>query len=395
MRTPLVPSLLLLAACGAADADSGSWSGTVDTMADTIVVTTLSGSTSGQQAPSVADSVVVLYQSDDLARPRQLARFADGTMVVAERSALHWISPDGSVRPVGRRGDGPGEFQAITGLLVERGTLHVVDGALRRITWFDNAGQLLDSRSLPPLDGSGPSAGAGMGVVDGRYVIGGENNMVGIGVPTYSSVLVVDLAADTTIISDSTQGVTFQNGPILSPTRLDDSMGIVKVASDGRAAFGAGRDFCVVTSYPDQSPLRICRSWDRVPVTDAVRSPDVQALADSAGMDSAWAARMSEVARNIDAGDWRRSYNELLWDQTGRLWVRVVDERMRDVHPWFSRFAEIRPPMFLWNVFDQDGRLGLEIELPSAFTPLLITADTAYGILELDTGEQVIGAIGL
>ncbi|TVP72611.1 MAG: hypothetical protein EA352_12545 [Gemmatimonadales bacterium] len=79
-------------------------------------------------------------------------RLADGTVVVADRQALalRMFTPDGThLRTVGRRGEGPGEFQAVTGIrrlpgdsifVIDRGTRWSVfdpDGAFVTSGRFD------------------------------------------------------------------------------------------------------------------------------------------------------------------------------------------------------------------------------------------------------------------
>jgi hypothetical protein len=77
---------------------------------------------------------------------------ADGTWVVADgrRTALHLIRPGGSHRLVGRRGDGPGEFRALSRLWVTPGdTISVFDVGSGRVTSFNSNGEILDSRLFP------------------------------------------------------------------------------------------------------------------------------------------------------------------------------------------------------------------------------------------------------
>jgi hypothetical protein len=79
------------------------------------------------------------------------ARFmADGRLVIADggNGNLTLVDPTGRVEAkFGRRGEGPGEFESITSVHVaDDGTIVVFDDYLGRLTEFDAAGQLLDTR---------------------------------------------------------------------------------------------------------------------------------------------------------------------------------------------------------------------------------------------------------
>jgi len=70
-----------------------------------------------------------------------------GSIYVADRSlTVRVFTEDGAlVRTMGGRGDGPGEFQSIIGLIVHRDTAVVFDFTRGRLTTFDGDGNVVDT----------------------------------------------------------------------------------------------------------------------------------------------------------------------------------------------------------------------------------------------------------
>ena len=69
-------------------------------------------------------------------------------LVIGDRlnAELHLVDlQDGSVRSVGRHGDGPGEFRLLTEMLRTPDGFATWDVALARITWFSGAGDVMDT----------------------------------------------------------------------------------------------------------------------------------------------------------------------------------------------------------------------------------------------------------
>ena len=72
----------------------------------------------------------------------------DQRLVIGDRlnAELHLVDlQDGSVRSVGRRGDGPGEFRLLTDVLRTPGGFATWDVELARITMFSGAGDVIDT----------------------------------------------------------------------------------------------------------------------------------------------------------------------------------------------------------------------------------------------------------
>ncbi len=81
-------------------------------------------------------------------------RLADGTIVIANRgtSELRWYSDTGEfIRSAGRQGQGPGEFEALSGMFLIAGdSVAATDVIQRRLSIFDAAGEFV--RSVPLRD---------------------------------------------------------------------------------------------------------------------------------------------------------------------------------------------------------------------------------------------------
>jgi len=105
-------------------------------------------SVTGQVCPATWTLTAPLTYDDSdapLVRPRDVVITSNGTAVVSESDepVLKVFSRDGrSVRTWGRRGDGPGEFREVTGLLSSGDSVWAYDGSHRRGTFYRNNGAL-------------------------------------------------------------------------------------------------------------------------------------------------------------------------------------------------------------------------------------------------------------
>lgn len=77
---------------------------------------------------------------------------ADGGALVGDFGAgsIYRVGPEGAVLDTwGRKGEGPGEYQALDAILLKGDTVLVSDSRLRRITLLSSDGELLTTRPLP------------------------------------------------------------------------------------------------------------------------------------------------------------------------------------------------------------------------------------------------------
>ena len=107
-----------LACVGDAGAGSGGgWEAAVDTIGDTVVVRTLSGSAWGDTASLEAEVSIGMLEGPDeylIGNPRSIAVGADGEIYVLDRQVpvIRMYDRDGAfIRNVGREGGGPGEYK--------------------------------------------------------------------------------------------------------------------------------------------------------------------------------------------------------------------------------------------------------------------------------------------
>lgn len=121
---------LLLVGCGGENASSGQNGWTVNEGALALERDLLVSDTESFYFGAVVD----------------VAPAADGRIVVADAGANHMkvLGPDGALQDsIGRKGQGPGEFERLRDVAVARGdSIYALDGGQRRISVFDPAGEL-------------------------------------------------------------------------------------------------------------------------------------------------------------------------------------------------------------------------------------------------------------
>ncbi len=173
----IVCILLLTAACGGRE-NATTTSTTVDSAGVTIV--TSAESAWGARGMSV-DTNPVLRLGAEEAGPYQFSfipsarLLEDGGVAVVEMSAneIRLFDAEGKhFRSVGRRGQGPGEFQVISGPFPKSGdSLVAYDQIARRVTIFalaDGEARVVRSQAVPGTRGSYNATGA---FGDGRLVL--------------------------------------------------------------------------------------------------------------------------------------------------------------------------------------------------------------------------------
>lgn len=389
---PATLVLLLLGACASAEPAAVRWVGDSTHVGDTVVMVTHRGSLAAGDTVLDLGTIHGVWQDDGLGRVGFMVRFPDGTLAVSERDRIHLVG-GGTARTIGRRGDGPGEFRAIYGLLRSGDTLVAWDAGQRRLSWIGRDGTVHRTALVTP-PGSVANAEPTIGLAEGRLLLAGRGP-IQVGTPMELSVAAIRLETGDTSVVATVAGETFaQVGGTLAAEELFGPRGSAAIGAGGQVAIGDGVEYCVLMTRADGA-RRACRDWARVPVTDAVRRPDLGALAARAGLNDETRELFAGILASTRVGPRRTSWDRLRWGDDGRLWVRVVDSAQAEVHPFFLRFPETRPAAFRWDAFAPDGRLELQLRIPSAFQPLVFTADSAFGTLELPTGELVIAAAAL
>jgi hypothetical protein len=151
MRLCLPLVLLFVVACGQNDAisrDSDAWVAERDTLGDTIIVRTVSGSTWGKPARLVPRITIGVAEGDEnlmLGNMRAVAVAPDGSIYVSEDTPiLKKFGPDGTfIKVFGRLGSGPGEYRNPDGGLavLKDGRVVIRDPGNGRLNLFTADGQ--------------------------------------------------------------------------------------------------------------------------------------------------------------------------------------------------------------------------------------------------------------
>lgn len=143
-----------LAACSAPDGPAAhEWQAAYDTIGDTLVVRTMSGSVWGDDGTLVADVTIGEFEGADeymFGSVRSLAVAPDGFIYVFDRQAteLRKYAPDGTyIGQLGREGGGPGEYRRPDGGLavLPDGRVLLRDPGNARISVFAPDGEFLES----------------------------------------------------------------------------------------------------------------------------------------------------------------------------------------------------------------------------------------------------------
>jgi len=156
-RLSLLAFALGVAACAADGGRVGEdWEAVVDTVGDTVVVHTLSGSVWGEAAHVEAEVTIGMLEGPDeylIGDPRSLAVGPDGVIYVLDRQVpvIRAYGPDGKyLRDVGREGGGPGEYKAPGAIAtLADGRLLVRDPGNGRITIYSGDGEYLEQLWYP------------------------------------------------------------------------------------------------------------------------------------------------------------------------------------------------------------------------------------------------------
>jgi len=153
--TPLVLSGIFSIACSSGGQGSGGsdWVAAYDTIGDTIVVRTLSGSLWRDTAQLVPEVSIGMFDGPEeyiFGNVVSLAHGRDGTIYVMDRQvpALRVYNPDGTYRTTfGRGGEGPGEYQQPDGGLnvLSDGRIVLRDPGNARIQVFSPEGESVDT----------------------------------------------------------------------------------------------------------------------------------------------------------------------------------------------------------------------------------------------------------
>ncbi len=320
-----------------------------------------------------------LYQVNDVERR------SDGSWLVANGSTeeVRVFDADGAyVRTIGRRGEGPGEFVALSRLFVlPADSLAVYDSRQRRVSVFDADGALVREVTFEALPegtvtpfGRLESGGWGVRRSDGSYSTGGtgrgyearSTEFHAIAAPDGSAPSVfAELPGDLGWVVQAADFVSFRDVPF-GP---DNAM---EVLGD---RFVGG-----VTEHPE------VRLWD-ASGTEVERWRILEAAAPLT--EGAW----NEVRRQEEAelteveGDFPPGFleaGESFWIEVDRPQVRPHWQLLRTAatgETWVREHVERFDASRRWRVFDASGSLTRAVHLPDGFELHWIGRDLVAGVV--------------
>lgn len=300
----------------------------------------------------------------------------DGAVLIGEfgEGRIYRIGPDGSVlQSWGRKGEGPGEYQALDAILLQGDTILVSDARLRRMTVLSAEGEMLTTH---PMQGAFLHEASSV-LQDGRILlIPGDAYMA---------------------VPETRPEWVFQEQPILAAepgaSRVDTLLSLphlkrwygdrggspgplnVKGRAGGLAeGFAWARsDEPEVRWYDASGELQQIARWAEPPVPlisefkeEMVRNLE-EVYRSRAAEESFIAARLSDVETGLDRHQGPVPY----W-----RWLDV--DRLGNV--WLSDYTMPGHPPGRWRVVTRDGEFQGWVDLPEIRDILDITDDRILGV---------------
>jgi hypothetical protein len=323
-------------------------------------------------------------------------RLGDGTIVVADGSAreLRFFDSAGHhVRSVGRRGNGPGEFEELRLISKLAGDTIVAGNHLGRLSYFTAAGTFV--RTSAPLPASAGSTRPGItlnhAVLDNQSTVNGPLNNPP---PRTAGQRWVDSTPLVIVGRTGTMTAALGTHPYwLWATHRDRSYPVrfsdpLLVATNGRDIFiGYGADYMIRVYSPGGRLERIIRRrWTPLRVTSA----EIDRYAAAWGQrwirsTGAEYERELREFRQVPFAEIVPAFSPLVADRSGRLWVR--EARIADASAQGGLGMLPLVPS-VWNVFDSGGQWLGNVTTPARFLIHEIGADYVLGVARDADGVQ-------
>lgn len=390
-RRYLPLTFLAIAGCSGDRAPGeGPWVAEVDTVGDTVIVRTISGSVWGApRETEVVLSIGVLDGAEELmfGSLRHMVVDDEGGIYAFDRQvpALRYFDAAGNyVRTLGREGAGPGEYQGfVTGLARRRdGKIMMVDPQNTRVSIYEPDGALFTQW---PVQGAFFNPGLVLDTADHAYV----RVITG----TFAS----DEPLPTGFLHLSPEGETidtvfppsFRNEPAVARFDPFGPSKVVGINPRGYLLAGMNGDYRFDIRSLDGPVVRVEREYEPVALLPEEKA-DWQALYD-------WVEENRPFGEVGSLPDHKQPYSEFLPTQDGRVWVqrRTEGYKPEDEEPQPAEDSN-QPPDINWNepalydVFQLDGTYLGEVRFPQRAEPLYIRADTAWGIYRGEFEEEYI-----
>ncbi len=378
-------SIFTILACGSAESRAGAPLVSRDTIGDTIVVRTESGSLWGaprELVPAVSIGVLEGEDAYMFGPIGALAVSPDGRIFVLDLQVpvVRLFSPDGvHMRDVGSAGEGPGEYKEPDGGLAYMPNDQVIvrDPGTGKMVVFDGAGEPADDWRLP--------YGGGFNTSRGFYWDSAGHLM---------TLTITNLGAPVTewqrgFIRFDPQGTVLDTlippawnfDPWIVSGRRENSSSTSRVPYGpeslvyysplGYWVGGLNTDYRIDQFRPDGSVVRIERSWDPV----AVDPTEASLL--RRRMEKNFRDRFPGWSWNgPDIPDTKPPYSSLMVGEDGRIWVVVAtpsEEFMtvadaRDEERATGNIVNRFRALVAFDVFEPDGEYLGRANAPQGFS---------------------------
>lgn len=389
-RVARMCALLAFVACGDGGEASAPIAEVIDSAGIRIVTSVPSDAVYAEVAGEPALSIGTVDGPDEFlfSAVRSVARDAEGNLIVADAmsSEIRTFNSGGDhLRTIGGQGDGPGEFQSLSGAWpVGGGGIVALDERLRRVTEFDPSGRSTGTATLAAVDDLGmltPSGLAGSRSILSSVAVFSLD--VSDGEEVRPPVFFVRHDFDGTVVDTVAQ--LPGNASVTSMSGSGDAvtMQVMLVPFSPRPS-GAGSAAGIAVSTGETYEVRFLDDAGslsqiaRLAETPTVRTDEhLEALVSGFGRGAPnpeAANRMMEMYRDLPLPATLPAYSELLFADTGELWAQ--------------RYREPGATVLRWDVFGAEGPYLGGVEVPASLRILEISRNQLLGVSRDDLGIE-------
>ena len=409
--TLLLCLTLAASACSSREGSGarGAWEAAYDTIGDTVVVRTLSGSVWGDTAqliPEVRIGQLTGPEEYVFGQIYSLAMGSDGTIYVMDRQvpALRVYNPDGSYRTTfGRAGGGPGEYGRPDGGLnvLSDGRVLLRDPANARIQVYSPEGESLDTWRI-------------------RGNFNTSSRMIVDTLDRAYQIVLLDPEADVRdweigfaqVLPDGSPGDTLRRPDTgYEPPRIEarhetedggvnaNVSGVPFSPSEtstltrfGYWIHGISTDYTFTLLKPE-GPLRVEKDYKPVPVAGGERAEEEAfTIRNMRGTDPNWRWNGPAIP------DEKPPYRAIFPGEDGTVWVRVSQPGIRGEDPLYDptdpdAIADEWDEPVLFDVFDDQGRYLGAVRTPDGFSvspPPLFSRDWVLATVRDELDVQAV-----
>ncbi|MCY4399769.1 MAG: 6-bladed beta-propeller [Gemmatimonadetes bacterium] len=333
-------------------------------------------------------------------------RDAAGNLIVADRQALEIriFDVEGShLQSLGREGEGPGEFQLLSGAWpvsdrdetdVDSHQIIAVDSRLDRITRFSSEGTPLRTATLSDregliilpigLGGSGAvlSRASPFNVPSPQSMSGSLEDLVNdmFAGEDNRRVLFVRHRFDGVLVDTVAEGKDAARGSVSSGSGMEMRVMTMTVPFSPQAAAAGSPSGVVVTGgaayeisvFDEDGSLRMIARLDEAP---PIRTDEhLETYARGSDRDEAEVRESIEQYRQFELPESLPGYTHVLFADEGELWAR--------------RYVLPGEPMLRWDVFANDGAYLGRVDVPASFRIEEVGPGQTLGVATDDLGFE-------